>query len=242
MKRLLSVLCVMTAGLLLMGAAPSIKSYQETFRMEADGAGKVSVRVEFAGLTPGTWEVPLTTWKGVREVEWRGVPSGVEVKPVLGGASPCLRLTVGQGAAAAFALQATYDVPAQKAPAKAKNQPPGDTRLALRFLNGGHLPIADYGLKVLLPPGMVVHSVAEKTPKGKGGAGAQIAYIKEDDRQGLTVAAKKLSFGDAAGAQVIAVKDRKSPVVIIVLGVIAVMYMVVFRDIVRPPSPPRTGA
>ena len=242
MKRLLSVLCIVTSGLLLMGAAPSIKSYQETIRMEADGSGRVFARIELADLTPGTWEVPLTTWKSVREVKLSSVPNGVEVKPILGGPSPCLRLTVGQGAAAAFTLQATYDVPAPKATAKPKNQPPGETRLTFRFLNGGYLPVADYGLKVLLPAGQVVHSVVEKTPKGKGGNGAQISYIREDDRQGLTVAVQKIAFGDTAGVQMIAVSDRKSPVVIIILGVIAVMYMVVFRDIIKSPTPPRTGA
>ncbi len=232
----------MTAGLMLMGAAPSIKSYQETLRMEADGSGKVASRIALADLTPGTWEVPLTTWKGVKEVELSGVPGGVEVKPALNGPAPCLRVIVGQGAAAAFVLEAAYDVPAPKAAAKPKNLAAGQRRLAFRFLNGGPLPVADYGLKVLLPAGQMVHSVVEKTPKGKGGNGAQLSFIKEDERHGLALTAAKLQFGDAAGVQMIAAEDKKSPVLIILLGVIAVMYMVVFRDIVRPREEPRSGA
>lgn len=236
MKRALLAICVIMTGLLLMGAAPRIEAYQETFRMEADGSGRVAARVELAALPPGTWEVPLTTWRGVREIKWSGVPGGVQVQPALDGQAPCLRLLVGQGAAAAFVLDLDYQVPASKGAPKPKNQPPGETGLAFRFLNGGKLPVADYDLKVLLPAGKMVHSVQEIAPKGKGGEGAQVAYIREDGRLGFTLAAENLKFGDAASIKLISVDERKSPVVLIILGLVAVAYLIVFRDIVKPPA------
>lgn len=234
MRRAIAIVCVIMTGLLLMGAAPSIKSYQEIFRMEADGAGKVAARVELAELKPGTWEVPLTTWKGVKEVKWSGVPDDVKVQPALSGQAPCLRVTVGQEAAAGFVMDLDYQVPAPKAAPKPKNQPPRETTLSFRFLNGGQLPVADYDLKVLLPEGNMVHSVQEKTPKGKGLAGAQVAYIRDDGRLGFTLAAENLKFGDAAGIKLTMVEERKSPVVLVILGLVAVAYMIVFRDIVKP--------
>ena len=239
MKKMLLILCTVLIGLLTMGAAPSVKSYSETFRMAPDGSGEVSARVELADLIPGTTDVPLTTWKGLQAVSWQGVPAGIEAQPVLKGEAPCLRLVVGPGAPAGFVIEMTYAVPMPKAPAKGRNKPAGETSLGLRFLNGGRLPIGDYSLKLLLPEGRVVHSVQEKLPKGKGGEGAQVTYIKEEKRQGLTLQAKKLAFGDTASVQLTVMDEQKSPVLIILLGLVAVLYMVVFRDIVRPPAQPK---
>jgi len=236
MKKAMTVLCVVVAGLLLMGAAPSIRSYQETFRMEADGSGRVAARVELSGLSPGAWEVPLTTWRSAGAVTWNGVPDGVKVQPALGEHLPCLRLTVEQGAPAGFVLELAYQVPAPKPAAKAKNLQAGETSLAFRFLNGGKLPVADYGLKVLLPEGKMVHSIQEKTPKGKSGDGAQVAIVREDGRRGVVLAAENIAFGDTAGIRLIAVDERRSPGVTIILGLGAVAYLVVFRDIVKPPA------
>jgi len=236
MKKILSVLCIAAIGLLTMGAAPGIRSYRETFRMEADGPGRVVARVELAGLTPGVWEVPLTTWKGIEDLKWTGVPADVRVQAAIAGRAPCLRLDVGQGAVAGFAMELDYRALAPKPLPRSKTQPPGETRLRFRFLNDGRLPVADYGLKVLLPAGKVVHSVQETAPQGKGGNGAQVSYIKEDNRQGFVLAAENLRFGDAAGIQLTVVADEKSPAVVILLGLAAILYLVAFRDIVRPPS------
>lgn len=236
MKRIMIVLCVLLVGVMTMGAAPSIKSYNENFTMAADGSGKVTTQVNFADLAAGTVDVPLTTWQGIENVKWAGVPNGIQVQPVLKGAAPHLRLAVPQGAPASFTMTFDFDVPAPKADAKGKDGSGKEKTLNFRFLNSSQVPVSGYSLKLLLPEGNVVRTVAEKTPKGKGGQGAQVRYISEEQRQGLVLNAKNINFGDTASIRLIAVPEEKSPVLIILLGVIAIIYMVGFRDIVKKPA------
>lgn len=236
MKKIMIVLCVLLAGMMTMGAAPSIKSYNENFKMVTDGSGKVSTQVKFADLTAGTVDVPLTTWKGIENIKWDGVPNGIQVQPILKGATPYLRLTVPQEAPASFTMILDFDVPAPKAEAKGKNESVKEKTLNFRFLNSSQVPVSGYSFKLLLPEGDVVRTVVEKAPKGKGGQGAQVQYIGEDNRQGLVLDAKNINFGDAASIRLIAVREEKSPALIILLGAIAIIYMVAFRDIVKKPT------
>ena len=219
-----------------MGAAPSIKSYDEKFTMATDGSGTVSTQVEFMDLAPGAVDVPLTTWKGMQYVTWDGVPNGIQVQPVLKGATPYLRLAIPQGTPTSFTMKFAFDVPAPKADPKAKTQSVKEKTLKFRFLNSSQASVSGYSLKLMLPEGEVVHSVVEKIPKGKAGQGAQVHYISEDNRQGLVLDAKNINFGDTASVQLIAVPAERSPVLLVLLGVIAIIYMVGFRDIVKKPA------
>lgn len=241
MKKLLVTLCLLLVGLVTMGAAPSIKSYSETFKMVPSGAGRVSSNIELTDLVPGTLDVPLTTWKGLQEIKWDGVPAGVQVQPVLKGDTPYIRLTIPPGAAAGMKLRLEYDVPAPKPPAQPQPEPEKEKKLYYRFLNNVQAPVSAYSLKLLLPEGDVVHSVVEKTPKGKGAEAAQVKYIAEDNRQGLVLEAKNLKFGDTAGVRLIVVPDKKSPVLIFLLGVIAIIYLYAFREIVSKPGGTSAG-
>lgn len=235
MKKIMIVLCVLLVGMMTMGAGPSIKSYNEKFKMSADGSGQVSTQVEFIDLAPGTLEVPLTTWKGMQEIKWDEVPTGIQVQPVLKGVAPYLRLGIPQGAPSSFRMTFHLNIPAPKDEAKGKTDLVKEKILNFRFLNSGQAMVSDYSLKLLLPEGEVVHSVVEKTPKGKGNQATQVYFISEDNRQGLVFDAKKLNFGDAASIRLIAVQEEKSSALLVLLSVVAIIYMVGFRDIVKKP-------
>lgn len=233
MKKIGIILCVLLAGLLTMGAASNIKSYHETYKMKADGTGTVSTQVELTDLGPGIVDVPLTTWKGMQQVSVDGLPAGIQAQPLLKGDIPHLQLIIPQGAPSELNMKIEFDVPAAKGQVKAK--PEKEKKLYFRFLNSSQLPVKEYSFKLLLPEGEVVHSVTEQLPKGKAGEGAQVQFIKEEKRQGLVLDAENLKFGETASVRLIAMEDKKSPALLILLGAIAVIYLIVFRDIVKKP-------
>ncbi|WP_371367528.1 hypothetical protein SRRS_14330 [Sporomusa rhizae] len=231
-RNMLLVVCLLAASLVLMGAAPSIKVYNEKLNVIPNGSGKVTTQLEMTDILPGSVDIPLSTWNGIQDLRWEGGPAGLQIQPVLKGDNPYLKVVVPAGAPASFTLRLEFDVLAPKAAAVAKVS--GNERaVSYRFLNTGQLPVAQYRLTTILPEGETVHSVQEALPKGKAGSGAQVKIINAESRQGFTLEAQNLKFGDASSISLKIVPEKKSPVMLVVGIFFAIAYLYAFRDIVR---------
>lgn len=228
-KQIVISLCLLASCIILMGAAPSIKIYSEHLDVSTDGSGKVTAKIELADIVGGTIHVPLSNWKGIQHLRWED-DGGLTVDPMLNADNPYIKVVVPPRASANIILRLSFNLAAPKP--DTKNAATNERFLTYRFLNTGQLPVTRYELQTILPAGEVLHSVQETLPKSKTGDGAQIRYISDDNRQGFTLEAKNIKFGDAASVRLRVIPEKKS-YIFLVLGIAcAIAYLYAFRDIV----------
>lgn len=115
-------------------------------------------------------------------------------------------------------------------------RPYGEFALARGFVNGSDYVLRDFELQTILPPGMLVHSVTKVQPAydPKKNPEPPFTIGLDGDRGWARLHRSDLAPTDAARLDVNFRPARRGPIPLIVGAALAILYLVFFRDVLRP--------
>ena len=113
----------------------------------------------------------------------------------------------------------------------------GNYIIKKRYINTSIALIDSFSSELVLPAGFVVTSVDETIPKQTEESSISPFVVqKNDGRNSVVVRTVKMKLGEHAFVKMQAKSGAKSPVLLIVLSLIAMLYVVAFRDLVSKKS------
>jgi hypothetical protein len=225
---------------------PSVKVIDQQLKLAEDASGTLIARVEVNGIGGvGKLDLPFAAWGDVEDFKLVEATVEGKVDLVTKGAAPHLTATLPAGTDTAV-LRFSFKLPAPKSPVmNVKGQDTakaveGESRfktIAHRFMNSTRFPVERYRLEVLLPEGYVVHTVPEALPKAKAKeTTSRVRLIEKDGRQGAVLEMAGLRLGDATSMRIEYEPAKKSLAVLWFGLLLSVLYLMFFRDVLRPKS------
>ncbi len=119
----------------------------------------------------------------------------------------------------------------------------GNRSVSYRFVNTQPAVIAHYECELVLPTGFVVSAVEESIPApSEKNPVPPFQVVRDGDRNGVRLSAQSLAMGDEG---LIRFKFKSGDKSNLLLGgglLVALAYLVWFRDLVRKPQGPGAGA
>jgi hypothetical protein len=118
----------------------------------------------------------------------------------------------------------------------AKERPFGEHRVDRRFVNTSDHVMADLRVGLVLPQGMVVHSVEKVVPSydPKKNPEPPFSVAKDGDRVVVSLARGMVNPAAAVELGVNIRPARRGPLILIVGLVLAALYLMFFRDVLKP--------
>jgi hypothetical protein len=239
-------------GATVSGPPPSarIASFAERVDLLPDGTASVTVQATFlAGSEPvDVITLPMRFVASVTQrLAWVGSPAPeVSGDPLLETRSgvPLLKVRARQFAPGrSVALAFSYAVKGFFRPEKAATAKFGNLKMQWEMLNVGPVPITEYQAVVRLPPGFLVNRIISYLPAAAPGdedVGGPVGLIIDQGVHALTLKGHELSTGATVMAQ-FEIKSAAKPWSLLVgLLVVAVLYLVFFRDLVSSQAEPKS--
>ncbi len=238
--KILTVPALVLAAILPAAAADhTISAYEVTLAIAEDGSAKATAVVTVDGATPGVLAIPLG-FPGIGAVEVTDGPAGtVAAARAVNGQSE-LVLTLPDGAPASCRVAITFPVgrafqKTEPGPGERRTLPEGVLLFRHAIVNAEPSAIGRYRFSVSFPASLRAHAVREALPRlRKTEAGPRARLGAVDGRGGAWLEVTKLSQGDSASLQIELVPGGRSPAWVIAGLVLCVLYLVYFRDLVKP--------
>ncbi|MCH3915738.1 MAG: hypothetical protein LKE29_10885 [Acidaminococcaceae bacterium] len=234
MRKFFIALCLLVLGSVMMGAAPSISSYNDKVVLNADNSAQVVSEITMDSVPSGSTYIPLNIYKKNKNIEYSGIPKDIIVEQHCGTEDiPYLELKSNKLLPEKLNFTVKYQAAAVKQAASKKVIVSNSNTYNYRFVNAGETPIKKYSLSVFLPQGYELHSVKGKTPAGKGANAAKTNYVNKNGHNGIVVSGINVRPGDVVGAKFITVPQGKSRMGMVVLTIIGILYLIEFKGIVK---------
>lgn len=214
-----------------------IQTYSIRLQANQDGSGTAVGTLSMTGCTPGTLIIPcgFTGMEEVRLVE--SVP-GAKLELEERTKSTQMRLTLPTGVPSqvdvtfSFSLKNVFQVIQLKVGEKSPF-PKSDRIFKHGFTNSQDLAIGVYRLEFVFPEGFVAQAIREQLPKPtKGEVSPRVTLSKLDGRQAAVLQLKGLQQGDDTSMTVELAPARRSLLWLVAGLVLAVLYLIGFRDLV----------
>ena len=115
-------------------------------------------------------------------------------------------------------------------------RPHGEFALNRRYENFSGLVMADFRMNLLLPPGMVVHSIGQVIPgfDPKKNPKPPYAISRWEGRYGATIAVENLAPGGGVQLDLNMRPARRGLIPLIGGMIAAILYLIFFRDVLKP--------
>ncbi len=115
-------------------------------------------------------------------------------------------------------------------------EPYGEFSLERRFVNSSAFVLRDLRLSVVLPPGMLVHSIEDVQPayNPKKSPTPPFSISRMGDRGAAMLRVDHLPPTSAIRLQLNIRPVRRGPIPLVIGIVFAVLYLVFFRDVLKP--------
>jgi hypothetical protein len=215
--------------------AATIRSYTTRLQIHDDGTAQAVITVAISGATPGPLSLPVG-FADVVQPALGPAPAGtvLEVRPA--GAQSVARVTLPDGTGPDVTIELGFVVTEafqRTTPAAGeKSTLPAGARLFRQvFVNTQEAPIGDYRFEVLFPDGARAHAVREALPKlKKTEVGPRVRLASIEGKAGARLQISRLLQGDSASMLIELVPQSRSYGWLIVGLVLAVLYLVKFRD------------
>ena len=225
----------------------------QTMTVAPDWSSEVRGKIQLTNVAPGAIEVPLAPWGDITDFAL----TGAETKgaPNTKAANPRLSLVLPADAGDAVELQFSFKIPAPKPPAPAPSKDGKDAKatksaeaekaaepnykfISHRFMNGTTLPVERYRLEVWLPKDVVVHTVPEALPKaGAKDTKSRVQLVGKDGLQGAVLEIANLRFGATTSMRLETEAATRSLTLLWIGLLLSVLYLIYFRDILKPKEP-----
>lgn len=119
----------------------------------------------------------------------------------------------------------------------------GNRSVGYRFVNTQAAVIVHYECELVLPKGFVVSAVEDSIPApSEKNPVPPFQIVRDGDRNGVRLLAQNLAMGDEALVRFKFKRDDKSALLLGGGLLVALAYLVWFRDLVRKPRVPGAGA
>jgi len=215
----------------------SLTYYNETIDLGADGGATVTVRCCLPGLSPeGAFPLPyaFSSWPdsfvpggALREVFSRTVHDRRRLYVAVTGIvteKDTLEYRFHVPDASTFGRDATGDF--------------GNRSIAYRLVQSSDSPVALMSVRILLPEGVAVNRIVATTPAGKSNsAQSPFAIGKLNGRHCVTLTDSSVGQGDVLSLVFEAKPEARSPLILVALVLGAVVYLILFRDLLKPGQP-----
>jgi hypothetical protein len=217
--------------------SPSLTYYHETIDLDDSGGATVTVRCCLPGLSPrGTVSLPYAHafWPDsfivagpIRELSSTTLHGRRQLNVSVAGAvtdKDTLEYRFHLPDASPFGTEQAGDF--------------GNRSVTYRLVQSAADPVGRMEVCMLLPQGVVVNRIVETTPARKASApGSPYTISMENGRHCVSLCDSSVLQGDVLFLAFEAKPDAKSPVIIALLGLCAVAYLIVFRDLLKPGQP-----
>jgi hypothetical protein len=111
----------------------------------------------------------------------------------------------------------------------------GNYTLKKRFVNTTPTKLKNFSSEIIVPAGFVITSVEETIPKqASDDPVSPFALNRTKNQNSVIIKSPGLKLGDNVFIKFRFKEDAKSPVLLIFLSIVAVLYLVYFRDVLKP--------
>jgi len=214
------------------GADPAaISRYELRLDTRAQGPARASLSLVLDRIGGEIAVIPFP-FADVSDLRLAEGPAGTLVASTVVNGQASLLLTLPGGAASPLALRLECDV--QKVLSEAT---PAGRTARLTLLNTQPEPIRDLRLSITFPEGLRGHAIREARPApGKAEAGPRAVLDAIDGRSGARLQVDSLPQGETAALRVELARAEPSMAWLLAGLVLGALYLVSFRDLVRPPA------
>ncbi len=213
--------------------AVQVALYEEEVSLDLSGDVVVTTRIELAGEAPARWWLPF----GHEVAEDLSVrpEDGIEVAAVEVASTGALELRSHPSRGSLRSLTVRYTLPRLhdwSAPPEAF----GNRRVGHQLVQTQPLAIDRYRLRMILPEGFRVNDVLETTPPFNPKKASELPFElgEEHGRATVELVAHDLVLGDRVGLKLEAKSSKRSDAPWIAGLVVCLLYLVFFRDVLRP--------
>lgn len=232
---------------LLLGASPlvagaELRDYQVRLVTATDGAAQATVRLDLDRATPGPLSIPLG-FKAIEDLQLGEAPAGTRLAlgPTNGqlllhahlpeGVPPTCQLTFRFRVPQAF-------LPTEPAPGEKPTLAAGNRLFRHAFVQTQEGILGHYRLEVLFPEGLMAQGIREALPKPKRTeVQPRVRLERLEGRQAAVLQMDAIKQGDDTALLLELTPERKSLGWLVAGAAMAVLYLVAFRDLVRPAKP-----
>ena len=218
--------------------AVGIKTYDTQLDVDADGSALASVRLQLTSAEAGRFRLPVG-FAAIEDFKVLAAPAGVVLKPDPSKEQSSVEIELPDGIPATVELGFTFRVKdvlfVPKPDEGQKSTFPEGTRLLRHSLvNTQPAPISRYAVQVRLPEAVMVEKIREQLPRTKRKEFTpRVELDRYDGRQGALLQLAGVKQGDRTSMELEVVGVRRSLGWLLVGLVLAIAYLVGFRDLVR---------
>ncbi len=233
---LVSGLIAGVCGLAMPAGAVEIASMTEKIAVDPAGAAQVEIGLKLAKAEPGTILIP-SSFKTADNLKIEGLPDasvalvdkdGIRAFAITAKDAPTDKQTI----KLTFAAPGFYDWKGEKLADF------GNRSMQYRFMNTLPAKVQSYKLDLILPAGYVINTVDESQPRLTSKSPTPpYQIVKADDRYGISIKSSKLGVGDTCMVRFRFKDGSKSVGFLVASLAVCGLYLVGFRDSVRPPAP-----
>jgi hypothetical protein len=223
------LLLFLAAG--LAGYGQELARYEETVTLAADGTAAIRIVLEPRGAGGLPVLIPVGP-KTVRDLKATGIAAAA-LRQVERGGERYLELPLPPAAGAAKTIAVEY---AADGYFKAGGRPGpfGNRPLRYRFVNVSFAVIERFAATIVLPEGQVFNAVSRFVPEPeKEGMVAPFAIARAGGRIVGRITLARLGLGQEVALACTFRSARKSKLTLVFLALLALAYLVFFRDILR---------
>ena len=223
-------LALLAAGA-LRAAGPEIVSLEERIALDPTGTATVAVTVKLAKAEAGTVQVP-TRFKAAEGLKVEGLP-GVAVALSDKGGVRAFALNLPAAPPDPAVVKIAFTVPGFYDWKKEKVADFGNRSLEYKFMNTLPGKVQAYALELMLPPGYLVNTVDDSTPKLTSKTPVPpYKILRVNGISGISIKHKDLGIGDTCSLKIRFKEDRKSIALLVGGLVLCGLYLVGYRDLV----------
>lgn len=225
---ILSILCARATG-----ADPTaISRYDLRLDTEATGPARVTLDLVLERIDAGTALVPFP-FTEVKDLSLVDGPAGAATATAGANGQARILLTLPGLATGPVTIRLAGTVE------KAISEPGPAARIVrLALLNTQPEPIRDLRMAITFPEGLRGHAIREARPApGKAEAGPRAAFDAIDGRSGVRLQVDSLPQGETAALRIELARAEPSLAWLLAGLVLGALYLVSFRDLVRPARP-----
>ncbi len=212
-------------------AGPGIINYRESVLLDANGGARIFVSLKSALteeiLIPCSLPAPFNAFAVDSSsetsivIETRGGAKFMKIKPTV--------LKNGAGIELRYESEGVFDT------AEAETKDFGNIEAKYSFVNNTGEKIDSFEVSILLPPEMVVNTVNDYLPKlKKDDAGDPFVLTKKEGRRAIILKVANMKFGERAVLRFNMKSEKRPNAIFIIFMLIAVWYLIMFRDIIYP--------
>lgn len=232
MKRVLSCcLFVLCLGAFAPAYGGELSRYDETVVLHSDGSAAVRLSLVLAGQAEPTIRIPVRQ-AALLNLQARGIAPDA-VRQVENKGNYFVALDFSASGTPPAELEISFRVKNYFA-SGGPSAPFGNRELGYRFVNVTFARIEMFSAELVLPGGFVFNAVSSFSPKArKSGTAFPYAFSRKDGQDIVRIAADDVKLGDEIALACTFKSTKKSKLLLLALIVLAVAYLVFFRDLLK---------